>query len=93
MAASGHGWWPDPILAPAHHALKKQSKKKPAARKQAAMGSLRVAELFAGVGGFRIGLERAGAFQVVWSNQWEPGRRKQHASEVYTARFGTEHHV
>ncbi|HNA33096.1 MAG TPA: DNA (cytosine-5-)-methyltransferase, partial [Flavobacteriales bacterium] len=57
------------------------------------MGSLRVAELFAGVGGFRIGLERAGAFQVVWSNQWEPGRRKQHASEVYTARFGTEHHV
>ena len=57
---------------------------------------LRVAELFAGVGGFRLGLERAagadGAFKVVFSNQWEPGRRKQHASEVYTARFGTAHH-
>ncbi len=50
-------------------------------------------ELFAGVGGFRIGLERAGAFKVVWSNQWEPGKKKQHASEVYVARFGAEHHV
>lgn len=54
---------------------------------------LRVVELFAGVGGFRIGLERAGGFQVVWSNQWEPGKRKQHASDIYTARFGPEHHV
>ncbi|HEY0977165.1 MAG TPA: DNA (cytosine-5-)-methyltransferase [Flavobacteriales bacterium] len=54
---------------------------------------LRVAELFAGVGGFRIGLERAGGFRVVWSNQWEPGKRKQHASDVYIARFGAEHHV
>ncbi len=50
-------------------------------------------ELFAGVGGFRIGLEKAGAFRVVWSNQWEPGKRKQHASDVYVARFGPEHHV
>lgn len=54
---------------------------------------LRVVELFAGVGGFRIGLERAGGFQVVWSNQWEPGRKRQHASEVYTARFGSEAHT
>ncbi len=50
-------------------------------------------ELFAGVGGFRIGLEKAGAFDVVWSNQWEPGKKKQHASDVYVARFGAEHHV
>ncbi|MBS1581746.1 MAG: DNA (cytosine-5-)-methyltransferase [Bacteroidetes bacterium] len=55
--------------------------------------ALRVVELFAGVGGFRIGLERAGGFQVVWSNQWEPGKRKQLASDIYAARFGAEHHV
>jgi len=30
-----------------------------------------VAELFAGVGGFRIGLARAG-WKTVFSNQWEP---------------------
>ncbi|MCB0795198.1 MAG: DNA (cytosine-5-)-methyltransferase, partial [Flavobacteriales bacterium] len=57
---------------------------------------LRVAELFAGVGGFRIGLERAvstsGRFKVVYSNQWEPGRKRQHASEVYVARFGADGH-
>jgi len=83
----------DPILATSRPALEKPLKKKPAARRKPASGGLRVAELFAGVGGFRVGLERAGGFAVVWSNQWEPGRRKQHASEVYTARFGTEHHV
>lgn len=58
---------------------------------------LRVAELFAGVGGFRLGLERASGkgagYEVVFSNQWEPGRKQQHASEVYVARFGAKHHV
>ncbi len=58
---------------------------------------LRVAELFAGVGGFRLGLERASTdeagFRVVFSNQWEPGRKKQHASDVYVSRFGADHHV
>lgn len=57
-------------------------------------GPLRVAELFAGVGGFRIGLERASKrFRVVFSNQWEPGKKNQYASRVYVARFGPEHHV
>lgn len=57
------------------------------------MAHLRVVELFAGVGGFRIGLERASdRFRVVWSNQWEPGTKKQPASEVYAARFGDEGH-
>jgi len=51
----------------------------------------RVVELFAGVGGFRLGLERAGGFRVVYSNQWEPGRKRQHAAEIYTARFGNAH--
>jgi DNA (cytosine-5)-methyltransferase 1 len=53
---------------------------------------LRVAELFAGVGGFRLGLQRVGGYRVVFSNQWEPSRRQQHASEVYVARFGPEGH-
>ena len=52
---------------------------------------LKVAELFAGVGGFRLGLEKAG-FEVVWSNQWEPSTKMQHASLVYKARFGKENH-
>ena len=50
-----------------------------------------VAELFAGVGGFRIGLSRAG-WKTVFSNQWEPATKVQHASDVYVARFGTEGH-
>ena len=53
---------------------------------------IKTIELFAGVGGFRIGLEKASTrdirFRVIWSNQWEPGRRKQIASEIYTHRFG-----
>ena len=58
---------------------------------------LRVVELFAGVGGFRLGLEGYGkkklkGYKTVWSNQWEPGTKKQHASEVYIARFGKEGH-
>ncbi len=59
--------------------------------------TVRVAELFAGVGGFRLGLERASgsdaAYHIVFSNQWEPGKRVQHASNIYVLRFGKEHHV
>lgn len=50
-----------------------------------------VAELFAGVGGFRIGLARAG-WQTVFSNQWEPSTKAQHASDVYVANFGSDGH-
>lgn len=50
-----------------------------------------VAELFAGVGGFRIGLAASG-FKTVFSNQWEPSTKAQHASDVYVARFGAEGH-
>ncbi|MEO8067442.1 MAG: DNA (cytosine-5-)-methyltransferase [Flavobacteriales bacterium] len=59
---------------------------------------LRVAELFAGVGGFRLGLEAANRkskgprFAVVWSNQWEPSTKAQHASMIYEARFGQAGH-
>lgn len=51
-----------------------------------------VAELFAGVGGFRLGLESAN-LKVIFSNQWEPSTKVQHASDVYVARFGSEGHT
>lgn len=50
---------------------------------------IRVIELFAGVGGFRIGLERAsGLFKTVWNNQWEPSTKRQDASQIYCKNFG-----
>jgi len=52
---------------------------------------MKVAELFAGVGGFRLGLEKSN-YEVVWSNQWEPSTKMQHASKVYEERFGKENH-
>ncbi len=50
---------------------------------------LSVIELFAGVGGFRRGLEQANAdlFEVVWGNQWEPSRKSQDAFECYVRNF------
>jgi len=57
------------------------------------MEKIKVAELFAGVGGFRIGLTNASKkFEVVWSNQWEPATKGQEASEVYVKRFGEGNH-
>ena len=54
---------------------------------------IKVVELFAGVGGFRIGLEGASdEFQTIWNNQWEPSTVKQDASLVYQARFGSKGH-
>ena len=57
---------------------------------------IRTVELFAGVGGFRIGLERASSkensFEISWSNQWEPSTKTQHASDVYCSRFGFDNH-
>lgn len=54
---------------------------------------IRVVELFAGVGGFRIGLERASSrFKTVWNNQWEPATKRQDASMVYCECFGYEGH-
>lgn len=48
-----------------------------------------VCELFAGVGGFRLGLERADKnWHTVWANQWEPSRKSQHAFNCYCAHFG-----
>lgn len=67
---------------------------------------IKVVELFAGVGGFRLGLEGWNGFsatsgykkklnsnyEIVWSNQWEPSTMTQHASNVYLNRWGTKGH-
>lgn len=67
---------------------------------------IKVVELFAGVGGFRIGLEGwkgksassgfkkpiDSPYKVVWSNQWEPTTKTQHAAEVYEKAFGKDGH-
>ena len=54
---------------------------------------IKVVELFAGVGGFRIGLEGASdAYDTIWNNQWEPSTVHQDASLVYRARFGSKGH-
>ena len=54
---------------------------------------IKVVELFAGVGGFRIGLEGASdAYETIWNNQWEPSTQHQDASLVYKARFGSKGH-
>jgi DNA (cytosine-5)-methyltransferase 1 len=67
---------------------------------------IKVVELFAGVGGFRLGLEGwngnsassgykkviKSPYKIVWSNQWEPSTKMQHASLVYENRFGKDGH-
>ena len=48
-----------------------------------------VCELFAGVGGFRLGLEQASKdWKTVWFSQWEPGKTKQWAHDCYVQHFG-----
>ena len=59
------------------------------------MKRIRTVELFAGVGGFRLGLESASnRFQVVWANQWEPSMTEQYAFNCYVSHFGnTDNHI
>ncbi|MEX3969719.1 DNA cytosine methyltransferase [Paraburkholderia caribensis] len=56
---------------------------------------LNVIELFAGVGGFRLGLEavHSSPFHVTLSNQFEPSTKKQHASEIYRAHWPEDAHI
>ena len=56
---------------------------------------IEVVELFAGVGGFRVGLEKSSVrYKTIWANQWEPGKKAQHAFDCYVSHFGgTESHV
>lgn len=50
---------------------------------------LKILELFAGVGGFRVGFENSNKelYHTCWSNQWEPSRKTQDAFEVYNYHF------
>lgn len=56
---------------------------------------LKVLELFAGVGGFRIGLENADKdfFKTLWANQWDPGKKSQEAFEVYDYHFSESENI
>ncbi|OYD44641.1 DNA (cytosine-5-)-methyltransferase [Sphingobacterium cellulitidis] len=57
------------------------------------MKKINVIELFAGVGGFHIGLNQASdKYKIVWSNQWEPSTKSQPASEIYRLRFPKTSH-
>ena len=62
-----------------------------------ALSKIRVLELFAGVGGFRLGLDSIGGktkkiFETIWSNQWEPNTSIQYANDIYRKRFGHSGH-
>lgn len=46
-----------------------------------------VCELFAGVGGFHLGLSKSEGWEVIWANQWEPNKTKQYAYECYKNHF------
>ena len=53
------------------------------------MEDIRTVELFAGVGGFRLGLEKASdKYRFIWANQWEPSMHEQYAFDCYEAHFG-----
>ena len=46
-------------------------------------------ELFAGVGGFRLGFDRLNSgWETVWFSQWEPGAKTQWAHDCYVKHFG-----
>ena len=48
-----------------------------------------ICELFAGVGGFRLGFERESSeWNTVWFSQWEPGKKNQWAHDCYVSPFG-----
>jgi DNA (cytosine-5)-methyltransferase 1 len=58
-----------------------------------------VIELFAGVGGFRVGLNEVSLdesgktieknnYNFIWANQWEPSTKTQDAYNCYVKRFG-----
>lgn len=50
----------------------------------------KICELFAGVGGFRVGFEKSSSdWKTVWANQWEPSKKVQHAFECYKSHFET----
>lgn len=48
-----------------------------------------ICELFAGVGGFRVGFDRLNSgWETTWFSQWEPGAKTQWAHDCYVKHFG-----
>ena len=48
-----------------------------------------ICELFAGVGGFRLGFDRLNSgWETTWFSQWEPGAKTQWAHDCYVKHFG-----
>lgn len=48
-----------------------------------------ICELFAGIGGFRLGFDRLeSGWKTTWFSQWEPGARTQWAHNCYVQHFG-----
>lgn len=47
------------------------------------MKNIKFVELFAGIGGFRYGLEKAGKYEYVWANEWD-----KYAVKIYEKNFG-----
>lgn len=48
-----------------------------------------ICELFAGVGGFRLGFDRLNSgWKTTWFSQWEPGAKTQWAHDCYVQHFG-----
>ena len=48
-----------------------------------------ICELFAGVGGFRLGFDRLNTnWETTWFSQWEPGAKTQWAHDCYVQHFG-----
>ena len=48
-----------------------------------------ICELFAGVGGFRLGFDRLNSgWKTIWFSQWEPGAKTQWAHECYVQHYG-----
>lgn len=51
-----------------------------------------ICELFAGVGGFRLGFDRLNSgWNTTWFSQWEPGAKTQWAHDCYVQHFGDCH--
>lgn len=49
----------------------------------------KICELFAGVGGFRLGFDRLNSgWETTWFSQWEPGAKTQWAHDCYVKHFG-----
>ena len=48
-----------------------------------------ICELFAGVGGFRLGFDRLeSGWRTTWFSQWEPGAKTQWAHDCYVQHYG-----